>query len=371
MSDDATDAGAPRADALHEYPPRRATGPDEARWFLDLEGFPRAGRSHHLVDQGGRLVARWTAVGAPGIPRARASFVLSDPDAPHDPALDDALDLGELALVADLLAGRAGDASLPATERRALLDEASAALELAIARAPDDGSPASAERFRSARGRDAWAREPGRFTRARLQAAADAHARRARALGAAPPERDDRARALHAIALLRAQLAPLLHALAHDADGAIARSLRPRDEDWGRVFVGPAAEVARRAYAAHAAGPHDLALPDAAQTELVCHLAPAGMLADENELSRHFPAGYQAVAHLLVPHRVWTRWKWVRPGETLGLAHDGLVWCDDHWAWFPRPYRALAPLAGGGPPDGPPAATPDGPPDATPPVTPR
>ena len=25
-----------------------------------------------------------------------------------------------------------------------------------------------------------------------------------------------------------------------------------------------------------------------------------------------------------------------------GLAFDGLVWCDDHWAWFPKPYRFLA-----------------------------
>ena len=47
---------------------------------------------------------------------------------------------------------------------------------------------------------------------------------------------------------------------------------------------------------------------------------------------------------LLDPHRVWARWKFVRPGEPSGMAYDGLVWVDDHWAWFPKPYRVLAHL---------------------------
>ena len=24
-----------------------------------------------------------------------------------------------------------------------------------------------------------------------------------------------------------------------------------------------------------------------------------------------------------------------------GMAYDGLVWIDDHWAWFPKPFRVL------------------------------
>jgi hypothetical protein len=26
---------------------------------------------------------------------------------------------------------------------------------------------------------------------------------------------------------------------------------------------------------------------------------------------------------------------------TVIQAYDGLVWCDDHWAFFPKPYRVL------------------------------
>ena len=32
----------------------------------------------------------------------------------------------------------------------------------------------------------------------------------------------------------------------------------------------------------------------------------------------------------------------VQPGEAHGMAHDGLVYLDDHWAWFPKPWRVLS-----------------------------
>ncbi len=73
-------------------------------------------------------------------------------------------------------------------------------------------------------------------------------------------------------------------------------------------------------------------------------IAPAGMLTYDNELSRHFPGGYRTVAVLLNPHRTWVAWKVIAPGHSAGMAYDGLVWLDDHWVWFPKPYRVLAPL---------------------------
>ena len=41
----------------------------------------------------------------------------------------------------------------------------------------------------------------------------------------------------------------------------------------------------------------------------------------------------------LLPGRIWAAWRYVTPGRTAGLSYDGLTWCDDHWAWFPKPYR--------------------------------
>jgi hypothetical protein len=35
------------------------------------------------------------------------------------------------------------------------------------------------------------------------------------------------------------------------------------------------------------------------------------------------------------------RWKFVKPGETIGMAYDGLVFVNGHWAWFPKAWHAL------------------------------
>jgi hypothetical protein len=149
------------------------------------------------------------------------------------------------------------------------------------------------------------------------------------------------------IEVIRAQLMPLLEALAHDAEGKIVAQIKPRDEDYEHAFVGEAARLARAAYAALwvQQPPRTAQLAPAVEVEVRCFLAPAGMLADENDLSRHFPQGYRAIAQWLQPQRIWVAWKYLRPGAQSGEAYNGLVWLDDHWAWFPKPFRVLRELA--------------------------
>lgn len=156
---------------------------------------------------------------------------------------------------------------------------------------------------------------------------------------------DDRARAtaMAAIELLKQQLTPLIFGLAADASGTLTAELRPRTEDYARAFHPAVADKARRAYEAlWVSPPRVSSAPSGSQLRL--NVAPAGMLAEDNELSRHFPSGYRAIATLLDPHRVWVAWKLIPPGKDAGMAYDGLVWLDDHWAWFPKPYRVLADL---------------------------
>ena len=152
-----------------------------------------------------------------------------------------------------------------------------------------------------------------------------------------PQAGDDGARggALLAGEVLKAQLAPLLEALAHDRDGRIAAALAPQPGDFALAFMPQAAEAASRAYAA---APAARVVSVEGAGELDIALAPAGMLADDNDLSRRFPSGYRGIAHLLAPQRIWARWKYLRPG----VAYDGLVWLDERWVWFPKPYRVLS-----------------------------
>jgi hypothetical protein len=133
----------------------------------------------------------------------------------------------------------------------------------------------------------------------------------------------------------------MLSALAVGSAEGILRTLHPRAEDYDRVFTPEAAPRARVGYTAlWNAPPRGLGKPG--QTEVHAVACTAGSLRSDNEFSRAFPGGYQRIAGHLKPEVVWVAFKVVVPGKSLGMAHDGLVYLGDHWAWFPQPWRVLS-----------------------------
>lgn len=156
-------------------------------------------------------------------------------------------------------------------------------------------------------------------------------------------DNEARATARAAMQILEGQLAPIILALAADADGSLTAMLRPHEDDYARAFVAEIAAAARAAYEALWSDPPRVSSTPSG-SKLNLSIAPAGMLVEDNELSRGFPRGYRSIAPLLDPHRVWVAWKLIPPGKDAGMSYDGLVWLDDHWAWFPKPYRVLANL---------------------------
>ena len=62
--------------------------------------------------------------------------------------------------------------------------------------------------------------------------------------------------------------------------------------------------------------------------------------------ARRFPGGYLRILDQLEPEPVWIAWSFVPAGERRGLAYDGLVRLGERWAWFPKPWRHLAPVPG-------------------------
>jgi hypothetical protein len=334
---------------LH-YPARVIADADEARWFLDLEGIPRQHRQHRIVEREGQVVARYEIRDAPGLSHAVADFILPPSDAKDAAVAVPALDAGELVYLAEVYSSAAGDDP----QGRAALQDAIHCVELALRRLPTNVNTSA---FPSRRGRELYQAEPGRFDRERLNAYLDSLkqslARLDESLKAeetapsSPPklsEEEGRAGALVMLELIRAQVMPLLEALAHDEEGIIVAQIKPRDEDYGRVFVGEAAAIAQETYTVL----WRREPPRTAQSGLVevkSFLAPAGMLADENDLSHHFPQGYRGIAQWLQPQRIWVAWKYLKPGAQSGEAYNGLVWVEDHWAWFPKPFRVLRELA--------------------------
>ncbi|UIX34823.1 Imm49 family immunity protein [Streptomyces sp. GQFP] len=315
----------------YHFPPGRLHRSEEVHWFLDLEGFPRAGRTHVLHEADGRLMATYTAQDGPGLPVATVSVEPPPLQQDADP-LDDLLDVGELVLAADLLAGRADGEGLPLEQRGAWLSEAADCLA--------DARTRPEPRFLHERGRAAYRAEPGRFDPERLAAVEGAWRDMLREWGAGREAIDPRVQAGISMAALQVQLEPILRAIAADRTGAALRELRPRDADYAKVFVREMVEPARQRYEQMWDAGIGFRHP-VDRTRIRIHLTPAGALADDNAMSRPFPGGYRSVANLLVPTRVWAAWQYHSPGNSAGISYDGLVWCDDHWAFFPKPYRLL------------------------------
>ncbi len=352
----------PAAELVLVYPRLAILDALEAAWLMQNEGFVRHDRSVVSQAQDGRLVARYRAHDAPGIPMGELEFELLD--ARRDGIYDGshatpALDVGELIQRAQWLA------SHPATDEggEAVYDliQAVEALDLALAylaAMPGGFDPAS---LHSEAGRRLWRSEPGRFDPARLLVYRNSLARQAgldewkslevapepdqesAVTPAPPPCNEDEAREQVTTLLeeLKPLVLPVLESIALDQDGSAVRALLPRDGDYALAFNAELAEAAAAHYAEWWAEQFKGGLPGALEpgSRIELHLSPAGMLGSENPLSRPFPNGYRQIAQWLDPRRIWVCWKFIPPGESSGIAMNGLVWLDDHWAWFPKPYR--------------------------------
>ncbi len=130
----------------------------------------------------------------------------------------------------------------------------------------------------------------------------------------------------------------LLHALMKPGgDPALTRSLMPRPEDYAIVFTEPAATDLAQAYKSFWASPQIIGATDH-QIELRLLSATTEELQHGREI---FP-DWEPILPQLQPGFTWYRFKFVRPGDITGLSYDGLVYINDHWAWFPEPWRHVA-----------------------------
>jgi hypothetical protein len=132
----------------------------------------------------------------------------------------------------------------------------------------------------------------------------------------------------------------LKHLMDEDTDRAeITEALKPQDDDYAAVFKDDAAAEAKKGYKKlfdKFAG--SKIEPKAGQTELKLFSAST----EDLKTSDDFPGGYKKVAGKIKKGLTFYAWKFVKPGESSGMAYDGLVYVNDHWAWFPKPWMALA-----------------------------
>jgi hypothetical protein len=127
----------------------------------------------------------------------------------------------------------------------------------------------------------------------------------------------------------------------NDARG-MTLALKPSSDDYRAVFVDDAAAKAESAYDKLWSDPKTVIAASPANTELKLYKATTDDLQKWTAAAEaDFPGGYKRVAARYKPGLTLYRWKYVKPGEQLGMAFDGLVHVNGHWAWFPKPWRAL------------------------------
>jgi len=122
---------------------------------------------------------------------------------------------------------------------------------------------------------------------------------------------------------------------------ALSQRLAPTRADYLAVFQGPAALKAQAGYSpVWERGQLIIqARPD--QTQVLLTKATTDELKAGTGNAQAFPGGYKTVARLMKPKLTLYAFKFVKPGETMGLAYDGLVWVNGHFTIFPKPWRFL------------------------------
>lgn len=121
----------------------------------------------------------------------------------------------------------------------------------------------------------------------------------------------------------------------------LLREMAPTDADLKAIFADDVFDKAKAHYEKMFAEPGSGSLTKEGQTELLVWAATSEELKEGTGDAGKFPGGYKKVADKLKPGLTFFRFKFVKPGETLGMAFDGLTYVNDRWVMVPKPWRAL------------------------------
>ncbi len=122
---------------------------------------------------------------------------------------------------------------------------------------------------------------------------------------------------------------------------ALTRQLRPTTADYKAIFDAKAAATIDAVYSAEWDRGSFVVSARPGQTEVKISSATIGDFKANNEKAKEFPGGYAKVASHFVGNATLYRFRFVEPGQEVGMAYDGLVHVNGHWALIPKPWRGL------------------------------
>lgn len=139
-----------------------------------------------------------------------------------------------------------------------------------------------------------------------------------------------------ALALLREFVRPGADA------AALSLKLRPTKADYDAVFDATSAPKVQAAYdPAWDAGALVIKGKPGQTAVLAWGASSEDLQAWRGAAAEHFAGGWKDVAAHLKPGLRIYAFKFVEPGQSLGMAYDGLVRVNGQWRIMPKPWRAL------------------------------
>jgi hypothetical protein len=121
----------------------------------------------------------------------------------------------------------------------------------------------------------------------------------------------------------------------------LTRSLRPSKADYDAVFMPELATKADAVYGPAWDGGQMVIAPKQGQTQVLLASATSDELKSWTGNAAEFPGGWKDVGAQLKPGVTFYRFKFVEPGQELGMAYDGLAYVNGNWRIFPKPWRVM------------------------------
>ena len=121
---------------------------------------------------------------------------------------------------------------------------------------------------------------------------------------------------------------------------ALTQAILPTREEVLAVYAEPLGSAMWANYAEQM-GPGVSFAPKAGQSDLLVVHTTTRALFDRKPVLAEFPGGYKDVLQYFKIDVPIVRFKFVKPGETLGFAFDGLIFLNGRWVIMPKPWRSL------------------------------
>lgn len=121
---------------------------------------------------------------------------------------------------------------------------------------------------------------------------------------------------------------------------ALTQAILPTEAEVKAVYADPLATALWADYQDQM-GPGVSFAPKQGQSALLVTHATTRELFDRKPVLEEFPGGYKDVLQYFKVDVPIVRFKFVKPGETLGLAFDGLIYVNNRWVIMPKPWRSL------------------------------